>query len=64
MHTELVSGGDVVTVGEMRFKIIDCPGHTHGHIMYHLDGEPGALFTGDALFQGELDVSLKVMQGM
>lgn len=45
----LVSGGDVVELGDTRFKIYDTPGHTLGHIVYH-DPANGHLFSADALF--------------
>lgn len=44
-----VGGGDVVTLGAMEARVIDVPGHTLGHIAYHLAGEKTA-FVGDALF--------------
>jgi len=42
-------GGDTVTLGAMNAAVIDVPGHTLGHIAYHLAGETTA-FVGDALF--------------
>ncbi|WIJ25605.1 hydroxyacylglutathione hydrolase [Devosia sp. RR2S18] len=45
----LVGGGDTVELGETRLEIIDAPGHTLGHIVFH-DRENGHLFSGDALF--------------
>ncbi len=44
-----VKGGDVITLGEARFEIIDAPGHTLGHIVY-FDPDGRNLFCGDALF--------------
>ena len=44
-----VSGGDVVTLGETRFAVIDTGGHTLGHIAYH-DAEDAIAFVGDTLF--------------
>ena len=41
--------GDVVTVGEMSFKVIETPGHTKGSIC--LIGED-VIFSGDTLFLG------------
>lgn len=46
---ELVAGGDVVRLGETAFEVLDTPGHTLGHIVYH-DREGRHLFSGDALF--------------
>ena len=44
-----VGGGDVVTLGERKAQVIDVPGHTLGHIMFHMAGEAVA-FVGDAVF--------------
>ena len=42
-------GGDTAKLGERTAKIIDVPGHTLGHIAYHM-GEANLAFVGDALF--------------
>ena len=44
-----VKGGDTVSIGSVQAKIFDVPGHTLGHIAYHLASENKA-FVGDALF--------------
>jgi len=44
-----VSGGETVKLGSLEAQVIDVPGHTLGHIAYHLAGEQTA-FVGDALF--------------
>jgi hydroxyacylglutathione hydrolase len=44
-----VGGGDVVDLGETRFEVIDCGGHTLGHIAY-FDAADGIAFVGDTLF--------------
>ncbi|MDI6856931.1 MAG: MBL fold metallo-hydrolase [Dehalococcoidia bacterium] len=41
--------GDELSIGDLRFKALFCPGHAFGHICLY--GE-GVVFTGDALFQG------------
>jgi len=41
--------GDVIRLGSLEAEIISTPGHTRGGISLHL---PGALFTGDTLFEG------------
>lgn len=41
--------GDVVTLGQHEARVIDTPGHTAGHIVYHLPGSSIA-FVGDTLF--------------
>lgn len=49
----VVHEGDIVTAGDVRFEVIDTPGHCHGHIslLAHI-GEYRALFSGDSLFHG------------
>lgn len=44
-----LSGGDTVELGDWTAKIIDVPGHTLGHIAYHIAAAKLA-FVGDALF--------------
>jgi hydroxyacylglutathione hydrolase len=41
--------GEVVVVGSLRGKVIETPGHTSGHIVYHFAGDK-LLFAGDTLF--------------
>lgn len=41
--------GEDVVVGSLRGKVIETPGHTSGHIVYHFAGEK-LLFAGDTLF--------------
>jgi hydroxyacylglutathione hydrolase len=47
----LVTGGDKITVGGVTFDVVDVPGHSHGHVAFHHDGE---LFAGDLLFAGSV----------
>ncbi|MBL6751079.1 MAG: MBL fold metallo-hydrolase [Nevskia sp.] len=45
--------GDTVTVGELRFEVLHCPGHTPGHVVFF--HAPSRLaFVGDVLFQGSI----------
>lgn len=44
-----VSDGDIVEVGQTRFAVIGCGGHTLGHIAYFDDADRIA-FVGDTLF--------------
>jgi hydroxyacylglutathione hydrolase len=45
----VVSGGDMVSVGNLRFAVIDTPGHCADHIAYWLKAEK-TVFVGDTLF--------------
>jgi hydroxyacylglutathione hydrolase len=45
--------GDRVTVGELVFDVIHCPGHTPGHVVFHHPESKLAL-VGDVLFQGSI----------
>lgn len=44
-----VGEGDVVSLGRLRARVLDTPGHTRGHIVYVFDADD-AIFTGDTLF--------------
>ncbi len=46
---EAVGAGDSVNLGSITAQIMDVPGHTLGHIAYHLPTEKTA-FVGDAVF--------------
>lgn len=45
--------GDQVTVGELVFDVIHCPGHTPGHVIFHHAPTKLAI-VGDVLFQGSI----------
>jgi len=45
--------GDTVTVGDLTFQVIQCPGHTPGHVVFFLDAARIAL-VGDVIFQGSI----------
>lgn len=45
--------GDTVTVGELRFRVLHCPGHTPGHVIFFQPEENFAL-VGDVLFAGSI----------
>ena len=45
--------GDTAIVGELRFDVYHCPGHTPGHIVFHHPESKLAL-VGDVLFQGSI----------
>lgn len=44
-----VSGGDHFTWAGREVRVLDCPGHTLGHIAYHIPSER-VVFAGDTLF--------------
>jgi len=48
-----LEGGDAVTVGDLRFEVRHCPGHTPGHVVFVLPAFRLA-FVGDVLFQGSV----------
>ncbi len=64
-----VGGGDTVSLGDMTADVIDVPGHTLGHIAYHL-GPQQTAFVGDAVFalgcgrvfEGDMPMMWKSMQ--
>ena len=45
--------GDTVTVGDLTFNVLHCPGHTPGHVVFFLDAAR-LLIAGDVLFQGSI----------
>lgn len=48
-----LEGGDTVSVGNVSFNVIHCPGHTPGHVIFYQPEENIAL-VGDVLFQGSI----------
>ena len=48
-----VKGGDTVGVGDLRFEVIETPGHTPGGVCY-LERNEKILFSGDTLFAGSI----------
>ena len=48
-HT--VTGGDEITVGGVSFDVVDVPGHSAGHVAFHVEGH---LFSGDLIFAGSV----------
>ena len=46
IHT--VHQGDLITIGDFRFEVIDTPGHAPGHIALN-EPDKGLLFTGDII---------------
>lgn len=52
-QTSDIKEGDAVTVGSLKFEVIETPGHTVGGVCY-LERENGILFSGDTLFAGAI----------
>jgi len=48
---KILREGDVVSVGQFKFKVLDTPGHTVGSVSLY---GHGVVFTGDALFLGSV----------
>jgi glyoxylase-like metal-dependent hydrolase (beta-lactamase superfamily II) len=45
--------GDIVTLGETRFEVVHCPGHTPGHVVF-FHREARFAQVGDVLFKGSI----------
>lgn len=45
--------GDMISVGNLQFKILHVPGHTPGHVAL-FEQTTNSLFAGDVLFQGSI----------
>lgn len=45
--------GEIYEVGELRFKVLHCPGHTPGHVVLFEPNER-KVFVGDCLFAGSV----------
>lgn len=51
--TRNVNHGEVLEVGNLRFEVRHCPGHTLGHIVL-VEKQQRTVFTGDCLFSGTI----------
>lgn len=49
----LLNDGDIIEVGNLRFKVLHTPGHTPGGICLYMEKEK-VLFSGDTLFSGTI----------
>ena len=45
--------GDKVSVGDVEFDVLHCPGHTPGHVVFH-SARDRIAFVGDVLFAGSI----------
>lgn len=50
---EWLEEGEELSVGNLRLKVLETPGHTPGHVAFHLP-EAKVLFVGDTLFAGSI----------
>lgn len=50
----LVREGDVIEAAGFRFEVFDIPGHSPGHVVFLLRGDPPVVFGGDVLFRGSI----------
>lgn len=51
--TRFAEHGDILSVGDLRFELRHCPGHTLGHIVL-VEESQKVVFTGDCLFNGTI----------
>jgi hydroxyacylglutathione hydrolase len=51
--TRFAEHGDTLEVGDLRFEVRHCPGHTLGHIVL-VEANEKTVFTGDCLFSGTI----------
>jgi glyoxylase-like metal-dependent hydrolase (beta-lactamase superfamily II) len=51
--TEALDAGDQIDLGDRRFRVLHLPGHSPGCVGF-FDETTGLLFSGDALYDGEL----------
>jgi hydroxyacylglutathione hydrolase len=45
--------GEIYQLGELKFKVLHCPGHTRGHVVLAEENER-KVFVGDCLFRGSI----------
>jgi hydroxyacylglutathione hydrolase len=45
--------GDSLVFGKIHMKVLETPGHTPGHVSFHLS-DAGVIFVGDTLFSGSI----------
>jgi glyoxylase-like metal-dependent hydrolase (beta-lactamase superfamily II) len=48
---QLVHEGDVIEEAGLRLEVLDLPGHSPGHVVYLIRGNPCIVFGGDVLFR-------------
>jgi len=50
----LLAEGDTYSAAGMEFEVLEIPGHSSGHVVFLLRGEPILVFGGDVLFAGSI----------
>ncbi len=50
----LVREGDVYQAAGIDFEVYELPGHSSGHVIFVVRGEPGFVLAGDTLMQGSI----------
>ncbi len=50
---EWLEEGEELSFGNIRLKVLETPGHTPGHVAFHM-ADAGVLFVGDTLFAGSI----------
>jgi hydroxyacylglutathione hydrolase len=50
----LVREGDAIEAAGFRFEVFDIPGHSPGHVVFLVRGDPPVVFGGDVLFRGSI----------
>eukprot|EP00760_Papus_ankaliazontas_P037070 PhM_4_TR8421/c0_g2_i3/m.55452 len=51
--TNEIKADDNISIGELEFRAVHCPGHTPGQCVFY-EAEAGIAFTGDMLFAGSV----------
>lgn len=50
---EWLAHGDTIQVGQLVFKVLHCPGHTPGHVVFYQDRQ-NTVIVGDVIFKGSV----------
>jgi glyoxylase-like metal-dependent hydrolase (beta-lactamase superfamily II) len=50
----LVAEGEVLEYAGIRLEVLDVPGHSPGHVVFVIRGEPTVVIGGDVLFRGSV----------
>ena len=51
---QVVREGEAIEFGGMRLEVLEIPGHSPGHVVFVLRGQPCLVFGGDVLFRGSI----------